>query len=111
MRLISRPFCSRGAVSASPSREARARPSTEMLDGRRYCFGGMKVGPMVRIGFFSHRPRRSKSIRRQPVRRGGGAAGAAPFLAVDGGGVWPFGCALAVAAVAPSAFELRRDIA
>ena len=24
-----------------------------MLDGRRYCFGGMKVGPTVRIGFFS----------------------------------------------------------
>ena len=32
-RQISRPFSSRGAVSASPSREARARPSTEMLAG------------------------------------------------------------------------------
>jgi hypothetical protein len=103
MRLISRPFCSRGAVSASPSREARARPSTEMLDGRRYCFGGMKVGPMVRIGFFFSPA--------APVEVDSAAAGAATFLAVDGGGVWPFGCALAVAAVAPSAFELRRDIA
>ena len=55
---------------------------------RVYCFGGMKVGPTVRTAL---------SLSLAVVSGAAGAAavpaGAAPFLAVVGGGGVPFGCA------------------
>src|SRR6185369_1701225 len=67
----------------------------EMLDGRRYCFGGMKVGPTVRICFFSSVVPVDVESAAAGAAGGGvaavGPAGVAPFLAV--GDVRPLGCA------------------
>ena len=58
---------------------------------RGYCFGGMKVGPTVRILSLSSAVA-VVSAGRRCAGAVGGAAGAAPFLAAGGVGA-PFGCA------------------